>query len=312
MKKILALVCFLIAVAACSTEPTGNKDTISNANRARELKSTATVSDAEIIAKEKAGWDAIKKKDLDALGKMLTNDFIDVEDDGVYDKAGSIAYLKEYDLSDVTFSDWKMLTVDKDSVILTYNLNLKASYKGQAVPPGPYHAAAGYVNRDGQWLGIYYQQTLVRTAPPPPSPSGTPIAKPSASPMAKPGETGPDAIADEKLVWDALKSRNYDAFAAYLAPDSMEIEPDGVYEKSGSVKGVSMFDASKAELSEWKTIKLDNDATLVTYLVKLPGMNPDQGRHTTIWVNRGGKWMALFHQGTPVAKPKEKPDAKKM
>src|SRR5881397_2907369 len=126
MKKILVLVSFLIAAAACTTEPSGNKGAVSNANKATESKSAAAVSEAEIIAKEKAGWDAIKKKDWDALGKILTSDFIDVEDDGVNDKAGSIASLKEYNLSDVTFSDWKMLTVDKDAVILTYNLNPKA------------------------------------------------------------------------------------------------------------------------------------------------------------------------------------------
>ena len=116
-------------------------------------------------------------------------------------------------------------------------------------------------------------------------------------------DAGPDPIANEKLVWDALKSKNYDAFAAYLAPNSMEIEADGVFDKSGSVKGVSMFDSSKAELSDWKTVKFDNDASLVTYTVKIPGMNPDQERHSTVWANRDGKWLALFHQGTPVAKP---------
>ena len=93
----------------------------------------------------------------------------------------------------------------------------------------------------------------------------------------------------------------------------MEIEADGVYDKAGSVKNVGMFDASKAELSEWKTVKFDNDASLVTYLVKLPGMKPDQERHSTIWVNRNGKWQALFHQGTPVAPmPAAKPEKKKM
>ena len=73
MKKILALVCFLIAVAACATQPPGNKDTMSNANKGGEMKSTAAPSEAGIIAKEKAGWDAIKKKDWDALGKMLAS-----------------------------------------------------------------------------------------------------------------------------------------------------------------------------------------------------------------------------------------------
>src|SRR5712691_1909565 len=192
MKKILALVCFLVAVAACATQPPGNKDTMSNANKGGEMKSTAAPSEADIIAKEKAGWDAIKKKDFDALGKLLASDFIDVEDDGAYDKAGSIASLKDFDLTDITYSDWKMLTVDKDAVILTYNLNPKATNKGQAVPPGPYHAAAAYVNRDGQWLGIYYQQTRARAAPPP-SPKGTPTPKSTASPAAKMAATGPDA-----------------------------------------------------------------------------------------------------------------------
>src|SRR6266496_4253846 len=51
------------------------------------------------------------------------------------------------------------------------------------------------------------------------------------------------------------ENKNYDLFGSYLASDSIEVEPDGVYDKSGSVKGVAMFDFSKAELSEWKTVK---------------------------------------------------------
>src|SRR6266571_3671949 len=57
---------------------------------------------------------------------------------------------------------------------------------------------------------------------------------------------------------------------------------------------------------------------LVTYMVKIPAIAPEGEHHTTIWINRGGKWLTLFHQGTPVLKevqpasPKEsnKPPAK--
>ncbi len=109
MKKILALVSFLTVLAAC-TAPTGNTNMTSNANTntTAETKSTAGASEADLIAKEKAGWDAIKKKDWDGLGKLLASDFIDVENDGVYDKAGSIASLKDYNLTDITYSDWRM------------------------------------------------------------------------------------------------------------------------------------------------------------------------------------------------------------
>jgi hypothetical protein len=313
MKKILVLASLLIFAAACATEPSGNKDMTTNANKGSEMKSSAAPSEADIIAKEKAAWDAFRKKDADAFGKMMTADYIEVLDSGVMDKATSIAGMKDFEISDVTFADWRLMTIDKDAVIITYSVTVKGSYKGQAVPAGPYREASAYVNRNGEWLAIYYQETLSRTAPPPPTPAASTAPKSAASPMAKPADAGPDAAANEKLVWDALKSKNYDGFASYLASDAVEIEADGVYDKSGSVKGVSGFDFSKARLSDWKTVKLDNDASLVTYTVMIPGMKPEMEYHSTIWINRNGKWQAYFHMGTPAAADANaKPEMKKM
>jgi hypothetical protein len=313
MKKILALVTFLVIAAACSTEPPTNRETAANANKTAS-PATASMSEADATAREKATWDAIKKKDYEAFGNMLDKDYIEVENDGVYDHAGIISYVKDLSISEVNFSDWKVLPIDKDAMLITYNVNLKGTFKGKDVPPGPYHAASAWLNRDGKWLGIYYQETLAKTSPMSPKPASSPAAKSSASPAAKMAEatTGPDPAANEKMVWNAIKSKNYDAFGAFLAPDAIEVEADGVYDKAGSVKGVSMFDASKVELSDWKTVKFDSDASLVTYMVMLPGAKPDHERHTTIWVNRGGKWMAFFHQGTPAETPKGKPEAHKM
>jgi len=131
--------------------------------------------------------------------------------------------------------------------------------------------------------------------------SPTPAKSPekSAGATGTPAETGPDAAANEKLVWDALKSKNYDAFGSYLASDSIEVEPDGVFDHAGSVKGVQTVDFSKAELTDWKTVKLSDNASVVTYTVNLPDLKPPKGFHATIWANRNGKWVAIFHQGTP-------------
>jgi len=318
MKKILAPVVLLIAAAACSTTPPGNKDVANansaNANKGAEMKSTATVSESDIIAKEKAIWDTIKKKDWDGFGKTMASDYIEVLDDGVHDKAAGLTGVKDFDLSDVTFADWKMLPIDKDAVIITYTATVKAKYKGEAVPPGPYREASAYVNRNGEWVTVFYQETLARTPPPPPSPAAA-AAQPSKqapAPTAKPGELGADPAANEKLVWEALKSKNSEAFASYLTNDFMESEADGVYDKAGSVKAVSMIDFSQAALSAWKTVKFDDDASLVTYVVVIPGMKPEKEYHSTVWVKRDGKWQALFHQGTPAAMAATKPDMKKM
>lgn len=326
MKKILALVSFLSVLAACTTQPSTNTNTASNTNSAT-AKSAAPSADEmfakeadEMFAKEKAAWDTLKQKDYDAFGNMLASDYIEVTDEGVFDKAGIIAVVKDFVPTDITFSDWKMLPIDNDAVILTYKLTLKGLEKGKEIQPGPQHAAAVWVNRDGKWLAFCFQQTPAKDTPPPPPANTSKAEKTAASPAAKAPETGPklgesglspDPIANEKIVWDFFKSKNLDAFAAVLDPAFVEIESNMVMDKATAVKGAD-FDTSQLELSEWKSAKLDNDAALVTYLVtpKDPKMN--QERHTTIWANRGGKWVALLHIGTPVMKPMAPSEMKKM
>lgn len=306
MKKILALVSFLIVAAACTTEPPANKEP-ANANKA-ETKSTAP-SQAEATAREQAVWDMLKKKDMDAFGSMLATDYIEVADDGVFNKAGILNELKDLTLNDVTLADWKMIPIDNDAVILTYNATIKGTHKGKDFPPGPYRAASAWVNRDGKWQAFFYQETMVKKSAmpsPAPTPAGTP--KSANTPAGKPVQPGSDAIANEKAVWDTFKNKDYDAFAAMLAPDFMELEPDGTYDKAGTIEGVKMVDAAKFELSDWKAVKLDDDASLVTYTVKNPA--GDNERHSTIWAKRTGKWMGLLHIGTPVSKASVHPEPK--
>jgi hypothetical protein len=301
MRKILALVSFVLLAAACAT--TTVKEPATNTNKAAEPKPAAAVSESGAEAREKEVWDAVQKKNYDTFGNLLAGDYIEVAGDAVYDKAGSLKAVKDVNLTDVTLSNWKLLPIDKDAFVITYTANIKGTYQGQAFPTGPVRASSAWVNRDAKWVVIYHQETEAKTMPAPPAPKGSPTPRAAASPASKPAEPGPDPIANEKIVWDTFKSNNYDAFAALLAPEFVEVEADNVYDKASAVKGASEFDASKFELSDFKSVRLDSDASLVTYLVKAKGPNADQERHSSIWINRGAKWLAIFHQGTPAPKP---------
>jgi len=267
------------------------------------MKSTAAPSEADLITKEKSAWDAFKRKDVDGFKKMLAPEYLEVIDTGLKDTAAAVASMKDIDITDVTFSDWKMTPIDKDAALLTYKVNVKGKYKGQDVPPGPYYEASAYVNRNGEWVAIYYQETeskkMVSTGPP----SAKKESSSPATTPAKPPETGAGPIANEKIVWDLFRAKNWDGFASLLVPEFMEVEPDGVYDKSGSIKSLQEMpmDMSAFELSDWKALPFDDDAKLVTYTVTMKAPKPEKDYHATIWVKRDGKWLGLYHQGTPAA-----------
>jgi hypothetical protein len=299
MKRLLAILVSAFAAVACTAPTeTGNKPTTTNANRSAEATSSP-MSETEVIAKEKQAWDAVKTKDSEGFQKIMANDGIYVSHHGILDPAGTINETKELELTDLSFSDWKVLPIDKDAVLVTYTANINGRIKGMPLVSSHVRSSTAWVNREGKWLAIYHQDSEAKPGPTPAANKPPASSKPSPMPATS---TSSDPIADEKIIWDAIKSRNFDAFAALLAPDSIEVEPDGVYDKAGSVRGVSQTDLSKVTLSDFKSLKFDEDTALVTYMVSGPGVDPSGEHRTTIWLNRGGKWLALFHQGTPVLK----------
>jgi hypothetical protein len=288
----------LVLAAACAAPPT-NRETAPTDRAATAPPTSIALSEADAIAKEKAIWDTIKNKDYEAFGNMLADDEIEILPDAVYDKAGSIAGVKDFEPTKITFAEWKFLPINKDAVVLTYQVTTEGKYKGKEFPSESARASSAWVNRNGKWVAIYHQECSVSTTQPP-APKSSPV-KTSSTPASTPTPftTGADPVANEKAIWETLRTKNYDGFAAFLAADSIEVEPNGVFDKAGSVKLVSQFDFSKAQLSEFKSVTFDMDAALVTYLVKLPGPEPAE-RHSTIWAKRDGKWLAVFHHGTPV------------
>src|SRR6266851_4036747 len=114
--RILAILVSALTAAACTAPTvTTNKSTVTNINAISETKPSA-MSEADIIAKEKQAWDAVQKKDFENFRNIMASDGIYVSHHGVLDPAGTINETKELQLTDLAFSDWKVLTIDKDAV----------------------------------------------------------------------------------------------------------------------------------------------------------------------------------------------------
>jgi hypothetical protein len=301
MKKIFLVIFALIVTAACATPPPESR---TPANSNATTPGIPAMTEADAIAKEKAIWDAIKAKDYDAFGNMLAPDQVEVTGEGVLDKAASIAGAKDFEPAEVTFSDWKFSSIDKDAFIVTYSASVKGKFKGKEFPTQLSRCSSAWVNHGGKWLATYHQESPLKPPMPAPAASKSPAPAESSPAGATPvAATGPDPIANEKIVWDLFKAKNYDGFATLLAPTFIEVESDGVYDKTGAVKGVTGFDATKFVLSDWKAVKLNDDAMLVTYTLK-SGTLGDGERASSIWAKQDGKWLGMLHHGgTTIVKP---------
>jgi hypothetical protein len=317
---VVLLSLMLYSVPGCTVAPDGNTNAANgNAAANANLNANANLSAtggaahaAEVTAREKQLWDALKNKDLEAFGKMLASELVYVSGDGAHDKAATLNGLKGFVPTEVTFSDWKTVTLDDDAVVVTYTIDAKGTTGGQPLPPGLLRASTAWVKRGAEWMAVYHQDSPVEAAPanPPAAETSKPASSPAAASNANAAATpaaaaANDPVAKEKQVWDALKRGDWTAFAAHLAEDQLEVGTHGVSDKAGTLASVKGNDFSGVTTGDFKATELDKDVTLVTYTVKGPkgpDGKPFEEVSSTIWVNRGGKWLAVFHHATPAMK----------
>jgi hypothetical protein len=135
-------------------------------------------------------------------------------------------------------------------------------------------------------------------------------ASPSPAPKPKPRMTKAQILkklsANENALWNAWKSKDPKPFQTWLAPDSLMVGEQGVAGKPDITKELASMpcEVRSFTLSDWKLTMLNSGAALLTYKGTQDGTCagtalPAAVWASSLWVNRGGKWQAAFHQETP-------------
>jgi hypothetical protein len=136
----------------------------------------------------------------------------------------------------------------------------------------------------------------------PPTASPTPAPAPAIANNSATNSPQDAFIAREKEVWEAIRKKNMPVFAGYLAEDMLYVSKDGLHSKADTVKGIEATTIPEFTLDDWKVTMIDKDVALVTYRMstKAVACGPEavSERNSTIWAERGGKWLVVFHQDT--------------
>jgi ketosteroid isomerase-like protein len=124
-------------------------------------------------------------------------------------------------------------------------------------------------------------------------------------------------IANERAVNGAFAKGDQAAFKEHVSPDGWSIDPMGSRSSVADLlkdwdKMVKGLKISSWDITDTHTIWVNPTTAVLTY--KWTGKGTYEGQPvpsplwcSTVWANKGGKWMAVFHQETPgMAMPEKK------
>ena len=118
----------------------------------------------DLLAMEKAQWTAWSKADGAALAKFITEDHNHTVA-GIGSVAGRDAVISSVnalkcEVKSFDFKDAKLRQVAPTVAILTYTATQDTTCEGTKLPP-KIRSTAVYVQKDGKWLSVNYQETPI-------------------------------------------------------------------------------------------------------------------------------------------------------
>jgi hypothetical protein len=120
-------------------------------------------------------------------------------------------------------------------------------------------------------------------------------------------------IANEHKINDAVMKHDAASFTALVAADAVSADMGGFMKVSDFVKSMDQAKIQTYQILNPQVMWVDDKSAVVAYTWKGKGtwMNepvPETTYVSTVWTERNGKWVAVFHHetGAPPAPPAKK------
>jgi hypothetical protein len=149
---------FLAAILTCLTIPC-LAQIAKNTARTKPL----TQLEQALIGQSEAVAQAQKAKDLESLRRLLTDDFERVgSEGGLHDKDDTLDDARDGTLEDYRLYDFKVLPVDENVAIVTYNAVIQMP-EDDVPAPRYQHFSDVWVKQGDQWRLRFQQATAKRS-----------------------------------------------------------------------------------------------------------------------------------------------------
>ena len=161
MRNHLVCVCIalLLACSGLAQQPPTKKP---EAGKSSNVSAEAKLKDM-FETKVKAEWEALKKKDKNAYGELLAEDYQGVEADGrgERNKIQAINEVPNGNVYDYTLWGFKLISSGPDAAFLVYESTTQFPPKS-VLRYSRVYIGELWVKRNGEWKELHYQETHVK------------------------------------------------------------------------------------------------------------------------------------------------------
>ena len=127
-----------------------------------QIKSSReTKLETQIIALERAGWEAWKNKNVNWFRENTTEECIWINSEGITDKSQMLkSVAADCNVTNVTIDNFEFVMLNDNTVLLTY-IAAQDGYCGGKKLTEKIRASVNYIKRQGKWLEAFYMETPV-------------------------------------------------------------------------------------------------------------------------------------------------------
>jgi len=120
---------------------------------------------------------------------------------------------------------------------------------------------------------------------------------------AQPQSLQQQIVAKERQGLDDLKTGNYDEFASLTADDAVFVDSHGPATKAEVMDHTREFRLSDYSMEDVRFVQLSAKSGLIVYTISETGTSHGKPfsakvHVSSIWAERGGKWVCVFSQET--------------
>jgi hypothetical protein len=118
----------------------------------------------DLARKENVLWNAFKQKDRPQLDRVLSYDYMTVNDRGPMDKETKIASIADQTITDFSIHDLRATLLGSNYVLLTYRCRSRGEREGRAFDED-YLCSDIWISRGGAWQSIFFEDRPVTDQP---------------------------------------------------------------------------------------------------------------------------------------------------